>query len=401
MVQAPQLDRPPHAGPWPRQRPPGVAECVESLYDAVGDDPAFRAALGDFCEHFDASGAVYLLPPDEHGGQTIAASGVPAAALTEYHSHFFAHDTWRLAAQAHGLMTPGFVTRGCDIVDPEVLRLSYFWREFLEPYGTKDILTGVIPPLEPEATDCAIVSFHRAAAQPGWFAQSLVGRLREVLPHLGRALRMHRRIAPKVAVAHTLEGLFDDMDVPMLFVDRGGRLLRANRQAAEVCRAGHPIRLSAGGALMARTPDGWQHLARELGALADAPTVRLMLIEEGGAPAVLTLRRVHGPAPGLPAAAATNDEGTEPAVHAVVTLRATPSELLEAFAEHYAFTPAEVRTARYVVEGLPAEQIAEQMGVKLSTIRTHIGHLLNKTGARRQTEFVARLRGGAGRGAGT
>lgn len=375
----------------PPPAPAGIDDCVEMLYDAVGDDTGFRHALGHFCGHFDATGAIYLLPPDEHSADTIAARNVPAAALTEYHSHFFAHDTWRLAAQARGLVVPGYVARGCDIVDPGALQLSYFWREFLQPYGIKDILTGVIPPADGEGDDCTIVSFHRGAAQPGWFAPKLVEQMRALMPHLGRALRMHRRIAPQVAVAHTLEGMFDQMDVPMLFVDRRGRLVRANRQADVLCQRAQTLSLGPGRLLMARTANGWQHLARALEGLAGAPTVRQMLLEEDGMPAVLTLRRVHGNPPGLAA-----DDGADE-VHAVVTLRATPAELLDAFAQHYALTPAEVRTARCVVDGLQAEEIAQQLGVKLSTVRTHIGHLLAKTGARRQTEFVARLRGGAPR----
>lgn len=393
MSQALEIDPAPATQAGSARRPGRLDDCIEQLYDAVGDDDGFRAALGDFCSHFHATGAIYLLPPDEHSADTIAARNVAADALTEYHSHFFAHDTWRLAAQAQGLVVPGFVGRGCDIVDPGALQLSYFWREFLQPHGIKDILTGVIPPADGEG-DCTIVSFHRGLGQPGWFPPRLVEQMRWLMPHLGRALRLHRRIAPKVAVAHTLEGLFDQMDVPMLYLDRRGRCVRANRQADAVCARGQTLSRAPGALLMARTPAGWQHLARLLEGLARAPTVRQMLLEEDGMPAVLTMRRVHGSSLGTGAPITPDDEGADE-VHAVVTLRATPAELLDAFTQHYALTPAEVRTARCVVDGLQAGQIAQQLGVKLSTVRTHIGHLLSKTGARRQAELVARLRGGA------
>lgn len=366
-----------------------LTQCVESLYDAVGDDQRFRSALGGFCAHFDAAGAIYLLPPSEQGADTVATEVVPPALLTEYQSHFFAHDSWRLAGQAQGLVVPGFVARGCDLVDPEVLRLSYFWREFLVPCQTKDVLTGVIPPPEPDGQHCAFVSFLRSHAQPGWFDQALVQRLREVLPDLGRALRLHRRLAPQVALAHTLEGMFEQLEVPMLFLDRRGQLLRANRQALAACQTAQALRCTAAGSLMARTYLGWQPLSRLMAGLDQAPTVRHMLVGDGDMPVALTLRQVHGPAPAL--LAGTDDD----TVHAVATLRAAPADVLASLARHYGLTPAEVRVARQVLDGLPAERIAELSGIKVSTVRTHIGHLLAKTGARRQTELVARLRGAA------
>lgn len=379
----------------PASRPPAsLGDCIEALYDAVGDDARFREALASFCDHFDASAAIFMMPPDAQGIQTLATRGVSPASLTEYHNHFFAHDSWRLAAQAQGLLQPGYVARGCDIVDPEALRVSYFGREFLAHAQIKDILTGVTAPLEPQGTDCAIVSFHRASAQPGWFDRRLVGRLREVLPDLGRALRLHRRIAPQVAMAHTLEGMFEDLDVPMLFVNERGHLMRGNRQAQAACRTGHPLQLTLGGTLMAHTAAGWQPLARLMAALSQAPTVRHMLLDQDQTPVVLTLRQVHGPAPALLAGQ------VDDTVHAVATLRSSSADVLEALASHYGLTPAELRTARHVLDGLPAESIADLLGVKLSTVRTHIGHLLAKTGARRQTELVARLRGGGLRPAG-
>lgn len=374
-------------GAAPGPAPDRLADCIEALYDAVGDDGRFRGALGSFCAHFDAAGAIYLLPPGDQGADTVATEVVPPALLTEYHSHFFAHDSWRLAGQAQGVVVPGFVTRGCDLVDPEVLRLSYFWREFLVPCQTKDILTGVIAPPDPDSAQCAFVSFLRSAAQPGWFDPSLVQRLREVLPDLGRALRLHRRLAPQVALAHTLEGMFEELDVPMLFLDARGHLLRANRQAQAACEGGHALQCTLGGSLMARTHLGWQPLARLMAGLDQVPTVRHMLHGEGDVPVALTLRQVHGSAPMLLA----GPEGET--VHAVATLRTAAADVVGALARHYGFTPAELRTAQHLLDGLPAERIAALAGVKLSTVRTHIGHLLAKTGTRRQTELVARLRG--------
>ena len=43
------------------------------------------------------------------------------------------------------------------------------------------------------------------------------------------------------------------------------------------------------------------------------------------------------------------------------------------------FTPKELETLRYVVRGLPYAEIAAAMEVDATTVKTHVGHMLDKT----------------------
>ena len=51
-------------------------------------------------------------------------------------------------------------------------------------------------------------------------------------------------------------------------------------------------------------------------------------------------------------------------------------------------SPAELKVARGLLEGLTAQETANQVGRSVETVRSHIKALLKKTGARRQTELV-------------
>ena len=51
-------------------------------------------------------------------------------------------------------------------------------------------------------------------------------------------------------------------------------------------------------------------------------------------------------------------------------------------------SPAELKVARGLLEGLTAQETANQVGRSEETVRSHIKALLKKTGARRQTELV-------------
>ncbi len=52
---------------------------------------------------------------------------------------------------------------------------------------------------------------------------------------------------------------------------------------------------------------------------------------------------------------------------------------------------AELRVARGLLEGLTAQEMADELGRSLATIRTHIKILLQKSGARRQSELIQLL----------
>ncbi|NUZ07892.1 helix-turn-helix transcriptional regulator [Piscinibacter koreensis] len=57
----------------------------------------------------------------------------------------------------------------------------------------------------------------------------------------------------------------------------------------------------------------------------------------------------------------------------------------------YGFTEAEARVAALLMKGFMPQQAASEAGVRLSTVRTHIQHIYEKTGTRRQGELLAKL----------
>jgi len=54
-------------------------------------------------------------------------------------------------------------------------------------------------------------------------------------------------------------------------------------------------------------------------------------------------------------------------------------------------TPAEARIARSIAEQQTAEDMAQQFGVSVDTVRTQIKSTLKKTGLHRQTELASLL----------
>jgi DNA-binding CsgD family transcriptional regulator len=57
----------------------------------------------------------------------------------------------------------------------------------------------------------------------------------------------------------------------------------------------------------------------------------------------------------------------------------------------YHFTEAEVEVALHIMRGADPKHISEQLSVSLTTVRTHLQHVFDKTGTHRQAELVRLL----------
>jgi len=79
----------------------------------------------------------------------------------------------------------------------------------------------------------------------------------------------------------------------------------------------------------------------------------------------------------------------------LVTLRDPNNEheRLKEAAAVYQLSPAQVRVAELVIEGRNLQQVAEGLGVAVSTAKTHLSRIFDKTGARTQAALVSKLLG--------
>jgi DNA-binding CsgD family transcriptional regulator len=65
----------------------------------------------------------------------------------------------------------------------------------------------------------------------------------------------------------------------------------------------------------------------------------------------------------------------------------------EAIARAYKLTPTELRVLLAIVEIGGVPEVAEALGIGDSTVKTHLGRLFEKTGAKRQADLVKLVAG--------
>jgi DNA-binding CsgD family transcriptional regulator len=208
------------------------------------------------------------------------------------------------------------------------------------------------------------------------------------MPHLQRALSLQQRIAALEASAASAMDVLDTLPYGIVLIAADVKVLLVNRVAE---------------AIIAQN-DGLTIIGKDLCTRRTADTQRLQkLIHESVA---TSLRR------GFRAGGTMNvpRPSQRPSFHVLVTplhLRAIlpsaqqPAAVafisdpegqfdtpVQALGHLFALSHAEARLAAVLVKGCSLREAAEELGVSLSTVRTHLKKLFEKTGTKRQSALI-------------
>ncbi len=186
---------------------------------------------------------------------------------------------------------------------------------------------------------------------------------------------------PQALQAGLLARVLDEVDHGLLLVDLAGRILYTNHPAQRELASARALR-SVDGVLCAATPD-WQGKISQ--ALKDAEHDCRAIVElEHASEPVLSLAFVPlGARPG----------GAPVDAVLIMCSRRPGVEMLtvQMFAHAKHLTKAEQNVLTQLCAGHGAEEIACRQGIRLSTVRTHIKNVRQKTGSGSIREIVHRV----------
>lgn len=375
--------------------PAALNHVQAALYGAVGADAAWAEALRVLAQEFDASFAMLVAGGQGQRDQSFyAAWNHPEEAARAYSDHWWRYDPWLEQGVAQGMAVQGNIARGSDIVPPVVLRASRFYRDYLARLPAEHLLVcmvsdGSVPGMAP----LSHLSFFRRPDQPD-FSPADLARLRAFYPHVLRAFDLHwttRRLEDQVTM---LRRFLDAFEFGVVMLDPAAAVLYANRSALA----------------MAAQPS----LARWLGALprrvaAHDPLGRLVhacargqgggLVLGADAPEIMALAL---PIAGMEeAGAAIAQEGAQrppqpqvlPGACMLLLTRhahVSPS-VLDFVMRTFGLSTAEARLLPPLLRGSAPAEIAAELGVKVSTVRSQLSAIFAKTGTLRQQDLIRLL----------
>jgi DNA-binding CsgD family transcriptional regulator len=174
--------------------------------------------------------------------------------------------------------------------------------------------------------------------------------------------------------------LLERLETPLFVTDAQGLVLEANPSATRRFERREGLWLDAGGRLALRQAGRWVPLSHWHALLANGQELRLPLDVDGGAPLQINLRGMSA-GDGVP-----GSYGWMLATIERVTLTRN-----DAMRRRFRFTRTQARLAEMLCEGMRPTHAAEKLGVKISTVRTHVGQMYEKTGTHSQAQLVALL----------
>ncbi len=289
-------------------------------------------------------------------------------------------DVWRLALQEN--MATVAAQGGAlshDMVPLQTLRRSQFYADYLTHH-----LGGMEHMMCAPLAGGHVLGFMRSAKQKAFTMNDLaqVQQFKQPLENfIQTQLHAERQ---RVAVTHAHAAL-DRVHDGVLLADASSAVLTANAAACKYL--GLPL------APLRETPSGWAQLLapqRLRLEIAAPPLWKLALdVRHTGRTGV---GHISG-AGGLRELAVQVmwERACEPGAQVHILLRApgqlNPAQQVQRCARTYHLTDTEARVLTGLIGNTPQE-VAAQLGLKITTVRTHMAAIFAKTGTRRQPELI-------------
>jgi DNA-binding NarL/FixJ family response regulator len=275
------------------------------------------------------------------------------------------------------------VTLGELVAEPEY-HATRFYNEFQKPQGITD---SMFVNLEKSGTSHMTMSVIGTEAT-GAFDAHRRQRLALLAPHLRRSVviahLMSAHQSEKEALAHALNRIAS----AVFLVDATGRVVFANEAGAALTRNGSVLRSEQG--VLAASSIATTRVLRD--AFAAALNGDAAVGDAGVAVPLTPVSDERWLAYVLPLTSGHRKQvGAAHAAVAAVFVRKPGLDSrspLEALAKLYKLTATEVRVLQGVVETGGVPQIANELGLAESTIKSHLRSLFDKTGVNRQADLV-------------
>jgi len=355
---------------------------VADIYDAALDPPSWRKVLKGVCGFVRGGPSASLFWQDsiKKAGKTFYVWGGEPRFNQLYWDKYVTLNPFTAAA---GSFAVDEVYSAADILPLPQFFETPFYKEWMTPQGWGDVLSAT---LDKSATSRAVFMVARHA-RDGLVDDDMKARMRLLVPHVRRSAIIGKLVnlsrVDAAAMADTLDGL----QAGMFLVDASGRLMHANASGRAMLSQGNV--LHANGKLVALDAQG-DNALREILLAAGSGEAAL-----GGKGVTVHLTARDGEqyvthVLPLTSGARRSAGQSYAAVAAVFVQKAghDASPALEMLAQQFELTPAEVRVLDTIMDHGGVAEVARALKLSPATVRTHLRHVFEKTGVRRQADLV-------------
>ena len=359
-------------------------DIIGAIYDAVIDPTGWNAVINEIRERYNFQIAMLSVIQLATGAPLIyASSNVPE----EYERSVDLYgeevvELWGGPERMASLMLeePILTT---DVVDHATWPGNWFYREWAAPQGLEE---QVVIALSWDQTAIANLALGRHYSKLP-VTEDEMAALRIIAPHLRRAVLISNLLNGATSRADTFEAALSAMASGAVIVDHDMGILHANAVARRMLDASDPIEDAAG---RLRLPVELVPGQLEAAVRAAAETESEMGRRGMGIP---TRRRdgvplvIHV----MPLEHRSERSGVSLSAVAAVFVSETGARSplpIDAVSMLFDLTPAEARVFELIAIGRSITQIAEELFVAQTTVKTHLASLYSKTDRHRRADLV-------------
>ncbi|GAB3291370.1 helix-turn-helix transcriptional regulator [Parahaliea aestuarii] len=364
---------------------------LEALYNGAREDAPWALFLNQLCELTGSRLTVLNLARPRPGDPGVVFIG--GADFDREHRLQYANDFSALDPFVN--LPDGEAITLSEVLSPEQLRQTAFYREFMQPTDLVQILGIDIPRDGRPALFLRAIRSERAAP----FGEQEKALFNLLAPHLRQLQSWLDQTRQQGFELGIYDGIASRLEIATILLDAGGRILHCNPVARALLssseliaerqgrlaarRSGDQQRLQALLAECAGTPENSPTLAPALRMETESPNSGLYLLLKplpAGAEAGLL------PPDLIPAEASA--DGPRIAVY-ISTPEILSPEQQGILQQLFDFTPSEAQLAISLANGMSLEQIAEERCVSRNTLRTHLRGAFQKSGVNQQSALVS------------
>jgi DNA-binding CsgD family transcriptional regulator len=357
-----------------------LSEFVGLIYDTALDPDAWPNMLDRLADLLAATTGAHF---GSYNSKTYVTTNLAPRLDPEYMRIFPEYWASRDIFWQRGANHPlGAVYMPETFMSREEHRRTDIFNEWYKPQGVEAMMRTNLVIEGPVST---VVTVGRRYSE-GDFGAREIRLFAALIPHLQRAVQLQLRLAgvdgPPTGSAEILNRLLQGV----LLVDSGARVIFANSAAERMLRAGNGLFLGRDG--LRAEASGETRLLRRI--IADCAEPR---DELGGAGGRLRLsRKDRAPLTVLVIPHRARIAWIDVARPRAILFITDPEEAAlvrrENLRQDFGLTPAEAGFTREVLKADGLQAAADRLGISLTTARTHLAHVFDKTGTRRQAELV-------------
>lgn len=361
---------------------------IDGIYAAALDGTEWPRVIEGLCTAFRSHAAgVYTADFSDCTVDVLGMRGIDDGQVRVYVERHLRDNPWSRAPKLQG----EGVLRTDRSLDEHYRRPGYYRRtalfnEWMKPQDFIHTL-GVNVLCEPPRQVKAFV--YRAACE-GAFEAREIAVFRRINSHLRNAVTVARRLELLGTRLDAAQHVLDRIPVGVMFLDRTGRVVQANRRAAQMFEADGILRLRDG-AVVARHPHEERRLARAIRAALDSGE------DAATIPAAIELSRPgRRPLSFVAVPLARSGDGRWFSAQLAAALIITDPESATVLCEdwlrrRFGLTAREAALSGGLARGLTLRAAADANHVSYETARWYLKQVFQKTGVARQSELIALL----------